>query len=64
MQRLRFIHWQEDDYHIGYLEDYPDYRTQGTSLEELMENLRDLYYDMSSGTVPYIKKVDELILTQ
>ncbi len=28
----------------GYLEGYPDYWTQGETIEELEENLRDIYY--------------------
>jgi hypothetical protein len=47
----------------GYLEDYPDYITQGKTLEELFENLEDLYIDISSSKVPHIKKVDELVLS-
>jgi hypothetical protein len=36
MTRLRHIHWQDGGYHLGYLEDYPDYLTQGRSAEELL----------------------------
>ena len=61
MMRLRYMHWKEEDFHLGYLEDYPDYVTQGETEEELLENLKDLYRDISSGQVPYIRKVDELV---
>jgi hypothetical protein len=63
MTRLRYVHWQEEDFHLGYFEDYPDYLTQGKTLEELRENLKDLYKDISSNTVPYLKKIDELVLS-
>ena len=62
MKTLKYIHWKEEDFHLGYLEAYPDYMTQGETIEELEENLRDLYRDMSSGEVPYVRKVDELVL--
>jgi len=62
MQRLRYVHWKEDDFHIGYFEDYPDYLTQGRDEEELKANLVDLRKNMTSGGIPYIKKVDELVL--
>jgi predicted RNase H-like HicB family nuclease len=62
MTKLRYVHWKEEDYHLGYFEDYPDYLTQGETSEELLENLKDLYQDITSGEIPYIKKVDELIL--
>jgi hypothetical protein len=63
MTKLRYVHWKEDDYHLGYFEDYPDYLTQAETLTELLENLRDLYRDIQSGEIPYLRKVDELVLT-
>jgi len=63
MTRLRFVHWQDVDFHVGYFEDYPDYLTQGKTLDELRENLADLYKDITSHAIPFIKKVDELVLS-
>jgi predicted RNase H-like HicB family nuclease len=63
MRRVRYVHWQEEEFHLGYLEDYPDYMTQGKSLEDLTEHLRDLHRDLTSGAVPYPRKVDELLLS-
>ena len=63
MTRLRFVHWQDEDFHVGYFEDYPDYRTQGKTLDELRESLADLYEDITSHAIPFIKKVDELVLS-
>ena len=45
---------------LGYLEDYPDYLTQGTSIEDLEDHLRDLFQDLASGAIPCIRKVAEL----
>jgi len=45
---------------IGWFEEYPDYRTQGETLEELEENLRDIYADLSSDAIPFVHKVGEL----
>ena len=64
MMRLRYVHWQEEEHYLGYSEDFPDYRTQGRTPQELLENLRDLCRDIASGGIPYIKKVDELVLTE
>lgn len=41
---------------IGYFQEFPDYLTQGESVLELEENLRDLYRDLTSGEVPGIGK--------
>jgi len=56
----KYIYWQEEDMFIGYLEEYPDYWTQGNSLEELQENLLDLYQEFSSNNIPAIRKIAEL----
>jgi predicted RNase H-like HicB family nuclease len=60
MKTIRYIYWQEDNMWLGYLEEYPDYRTQGESLEELQENLKDIYQDITSGAVPNVKHVGDL----
>lgn len=60
---LRYVHWQDGSDFLGYLMDYPDYVTQGESEEDLKEHLVDLYRDLTSGELPYVKKVDELVFT-
>ena len=62
MQHLKFIYWQEDDAWLGYLQDYPDYWTQGETLDDLQQHLKDLYLDFTSGTIPGVRKVGELSL--
>ena len=62
MRSIKFTSWQEGDYFIGYLNDYPDYQTQGMTKEELTDNLKDLLIDMETGQVPYIHKVEELLV--
>ncbi|GAG37041.1 unnamed protein product, partial [marine sediment metagenome] len=42
------------------LEEYPDYMTQGETLEELKENLIDIYNELISGNIPCVRKVAEL----
>jgi hypothetical protein len=44
------------------IEEFPDYLTQGESLEQLQENLRDLYTDLASGEIAGIRRVSELTL--
>jgi hypothetical protein len=56
----RYVHWQDGDTWLGYFEEFPDYLTQGESLQELQENLRDLYQDLTGGKVPGIRRVAEL----
>ena len=56
----RYVFWKEDSAWLGYLEEYPDYWTQGESQEELEENLRDLLLDLTSGAIPQVRRVATL----
>ena len=60
MKKMKFIYWQDDNMWLGYLEEYPDYWTQGKSLEELKENLLDIYKELTCGKIPAVRKVSEL----
>jgi predicted RNase H-like HicB family nuclease len=63
MNTVKFVCWQEDGGWIGYLQDYPDYWTQGDDIEDLKEHLRSLYEDVTSGTIPGIRKVEDLVIS-
>ena len=43
MDSKKFIYWEDENMWIGYLQEYPDYWTEGETLEELKENLKDIY---------------------
>ena len=62
MRTLEYTFWRDGEFFIGHLNEYPDYETQGLSKEELVENLKDLLSDLESGEVPFVRKVEELIL--
>lgn len=62
MKHVAFTWWQDGNEYIGHLDNFPDYETQGASLEELSDNLRSLYEDLSSIEIPYIRHVSELII--
>ena len=63
MTTVKFVYWQEDGTWLGHLQDYPDYWTQGKTLADLEDHLRDLYRDLSSGVVSGIRKVEELVVS-
>ncbi len=62
MERKKYVYWQDDDdgMWLGYLEEYPDYMTQGETFEELEENLQDIYKELNSGNIPCVRRVAEL----
>jgi predicted RNase H-like HicB family nuclease len=60
MRKLKFTFWCDGDFFLGFLNDYPDYQTQGHTKDELLENLQSLLYDIESEEIPFIRKVEEL----
>jgi predicted RNase H-like HicB family nuclease len=60
MNSIRYVYWQDGDMWLGYLEEFPDYMTQGQTLEELQENLRDIRADILGGEIPGVRHVAEL----
>lgn len=60
MKTVSIVYWEEEDGWVGYLQEYPDYWTQGDTLDELRENLKDLLLDVSSGGIPGIRRVGVL----
>jgi predicted RNase H-like HicB family nuclease len=60
MKTIRYVYWQDGDMWLGYLEEYPDYMTQGDSIEDLQAHLKDLFEDLTGGHIPGVRKVAEL----
>lgn len=60
MTTARYVYWRDGDEWLGYFEEYPDYQTQGQSLEDLKEHLKDLYSDLTSGEIPGVRRVAEM----
>jgi predicted RNase H-like HicB family nuclease len=64
MKTVQYTFWQDGEFFLGFLNDYPDYHTQGYSKEELLENLKDLLKDIQSEEIPFIKKVEEMAIAE
>ena len=56
----KFVYWEEDGAWLGYLQEFPDYWTQGDSLDDLQAHLCDLYSDLTSGVLPGVRRVADL----
>jgi predicted RNase H-like HicB family nuclease len=63
MQAVNIVYWEEEDGWIGYLQEFPDYWTQGETLDDLKEHLKDLYKDLTSGEIPGVRRVGELMVS-
>lgn len=57
---MPYVYWQHEGTWIAYLQEFPDYWTQGDSQEELEENLKDLWQDLTGGGIPEVRRVAEL----
>lgn len=62
MQTAKIVFWKDDQFWLGYFQEYPDYWTQGETLDDLKEHLRDLYLDLTGGQIPGIRKVEDLVI--
>jgi hypothetical protein len=62
-QTVKIVVWEDDGSWLGYLQEYPDYWTQGKTVDDLKEHLKDLYRDITSGEIPGIRKVQDLVIS-
>jgi predicted RNase H-like HicB family nuclease len=61
--KIIYTYWKENDgIFLGYLNEFPDHWTQGNNLEDLIENLADLYKTFTEEEIPGIKRVSEFEL--
>jgi predicted RNase H-like HicB family nuclease len=60
MTTVRYVYWKDEEMWLGYFEEFPDYMTQGEDLEDLKENLKDIYATLTSGELPIVRRVGEL----
>ena len=62
MKNTGFTYWQDGNDWIGYLDEFPDYQTQGTNLDDLKAHLADLLKDLTSGVIPNVRRHAQLEL--
>jgi predicted RNase H-like HicB family nuclease len=63
MQRhLTMVYWKGEHFWLGKLLEHPDIMTQGKTLEELEENLKDAYRMMVWEDVPDDYEMKEIAL--
>jgi hypothetical protein len=51
---LHYTYWKDEGWYVGHLDDYPDYNTQGETLEEFEDMLRSLYGDIKTCDFSFI----------
>jgi predicted RNase H-like HicB family nuclease len=61
--KLKMVYWKGEKFWVGKLLEHPEIMTQGETLEELEENMKDAYTLMTLEDVPVDHGVKELTLT-
>jgi predicted RNase H-like HicB family nuclease len=60
--KIRMIYWKGKELWVGKLLEHPEIMTQGKTLEELEDNMRDAYALMTMEDVPEEHEVKELAM--
>ena len=55
--KTKFTWWKDGAHFLGYLDEYPDYQTQGVSIDDLKLHLLDL----STDAVPCVIHHEQLV---
>ena len=50
--KINIVYKEEKGWFVGHIQEYPDYESQGKTLEELRGNLIEIYNDIHNGLVP------------
>ena len=61
--KLKMIYWKGEKFWVGKLLEHPEIMTQGETLEELEENMKEAYLLMTMEDVPTQHEIKELALT-
>ncbi len=62
MHNYTLIYWKDDRFWLGKLKEYPEIMTQGETLEELEENIKDAYQLMVMDDVPDNYSIKDIAL--
>ena len=61
-RKLTLLYWKSDRFWLGKLLEHPEIMTEGETLEELEENIKDAYLLMALDDVPSDYQVKEIAL--
>jgi len=61
--KLKMVYWKGEKFWVGKLLEHPEIMTQGETLEELEENMKEAYTLMTLEDVAKDHEVKELTLT-
>ena len=50
--KLNIVYKKQGEWFIGHIQEYPDYESQGKTVNELGKNLIEIFHDINEGLVP------------
>ncbi len=56
MDTLKYSWQKNEKFFVGFLNQYPQYRAQALTKDELKDRLLDLLMDIETKKIPYIKR--------
>jgi predicted RNase H-like HicB family nuclease len=59
-KKLNLIYWKSEKFWLGKLLEYPEIMTQGETLEELIDNIKDAYQLIIFDDVPSEYNLQEI----
>lgn len=62
-KKLNMVYWKGNKFWVGKLLEYPEIMTQGETIAELEENIKDAYLMMTLEDVPVEHQIKELDMT-
>lgn len=61
-KKVTMIYWKGDKFWLGRLLEHPEIMTQGETIEELEENIKDAYLLMVMDDVPKEYQIKEITI--
>jgi len=61
-KKLTMVYWKAEKFWLGKLLEYPEIMTQGETVEELEDNLKDAFLLMAMDDVPESYEMKEIVL--
>jgi predicted RNase H-like HicB family nuclease len=58
--KMTLVYWKSDKFWLGKLLEHPEIMTQGETIEELEENIKDAFLLMAMDEVPQEYQIKEI----
>ncbi len=60
--KMTLVYWKSDKFWLGKLLEHPEIMTQGESVEDLEENIKEAFLLMAMDEVPQEYQVKEILI--